>query len=110
MNEKDLVKSVGKALSRERKLRKMTQTQLADRLGIEKESVSRMETGVISPTLSRLQQISEVLNCPVRQFFWFESGDDHEQADTLVDMIRSLPEERRELIVRFVADLVRVLK
>jgi hypothetical protein len=29
----------------------MTQVQVADRLGIEKETVSRLETGVIPPSL-----------------------------------------------------------
>jgi transcriptional regulator with XRE-family HTH domain len=104
------VKSVGSAIARQRKLAKMTQSQVAEKLGIEKESLSRMETGAISPTLTRLEQLGKIFCCPVRHFFWHESGDEQTQADTIADMIQALPEEKRRLVVRFVAEVVRVLK
>jgi len=105
-----LVKSVGHAIARQRRLAEMTQSQVAERLGIEKETLSRIETGAISPTLTRLEQLSKIFECPIRQFFWHERGDEQTQADTITDMIKTLPEEKRELVVRFVADVVRVLK
>ena len=83
----------------------MTQAQVAVKLGIENETVSRLETGVIPPSLVRLEQLADLFGCSVRQFFWHESGDERTQAD----MIRSLPENRRERVVQFVADVVRVL-
>jgi transcriptional regulator with XRE-family HTH domain len=104
-----LVKSVGKAIAARRRQARMTQAQVADRLGIEKETVSRLETGVISPSLARLEQLADLFDCTVRQFFWHESGDERKQADVIADMIHSLPENRREIVVRFVADVVRVL-
>jgi transcriptional regulator with XRE-family HTH domain len=87
----------------------MTQAQVADRLGIEKETVSRLETGVIPPSLARLEQLADIFGCTVRQFFWHESGNERAQADAIADMIRSLPESGREIVVRFVADVVRVM-
>ena len=110
MERRAFVKSVGKAIARQRKLAEMTQSQVAERLGIETETLSRMETGAISPTLTRLEQLSKIFACPIRQFFWHEQGDEQTQADTITDMIQTLPEEKRELVVRFVADVVRVLK
>ena len=110
MGNTEFVKSVGNAIARQRKLAKMTQSQTAEKLGIEKETLSRMETGVISPTLTRLEQLGKIFGCPVRQFLWHERGDEQTKADTIADMIRTLPEERRGLVVRFVADVVRVLK
>jgi transcriptional regulator with XRE-family HTH domain len=107
--QKTLVKSVGKAIAEQRKLANLTQVQLADKLGIEKETVSRLETGMISPSLSRLEQLADIFECSVRQFFWHESGNERAQADAIADMIRGLPENRREMVVRFVADVVRVL-
>jgi len=104
------VKAVGSAIARQRKLAEMTQSDVAEKLGIEKETLSRMETGAISPTLTRLEQLSKILGCPIRQFFWHERGDEQTQADTITDMIQTLSEEKRELVVRFVADVVRVLK
>ena len=105
-----LAKIVGQGIARQRKIAGMTQAQIAERLQIEKETVSRLETGVISPTLARLEQLSDIFGCQVRQFFWQESGNEQAQADTIADMIRTLPTERREMVVRFVADVVTVLK
>lgn len=110
MGKSEFVKSVGSAIARQRKLAKMTQAQTAEKLGVEKETLSRLETGAISPSLARLEQLGKIFGCPVRQFFWHESGDEQTQADTIADMIRTLPEEKREQVVRFIADVVRVLK
>jgi transcriptional regulator with XRE-family HTH domain len=53
----------------------LTQAQVAAQLGIETETVSRLETGVISPTLERLDQLSRLFNCPVSAFFPDETTD-----------------------------------
>jgi transcriptional regulator with XRE-family HTH domain len=74
------------------------------------KSVSRLETGATSPTLNRLQELSELFGCSVGNFFWQESGDVRTQAETLADMLRTLPEEKRGVIMRLVADVVRVLR
>lgn len=110
MTNGSLVQQVGKALARQRKLAKLTQAQVAEKLEIEKESVSRMETGHISPTLARLEQLASLYGCPVQAFFWHEAGEAAGQAATLEDMIRSLPPEKRELIVKLVSEIVHVLR
>jgi transcriptional regulator with XRE-family HTH domain len=107
--QKNLVKSVGKAIAAQRRLAGLTQVQLADKLQIEKESVSRIETGAVAPSLLRLEQIAGALGCPVRRFFLHQSGDERMQADVIADMIHHLPAGNRELVVKFVADVVRVL-
>jgi transcriptional regulator with XRE-family HTH domain len=109
VTQKNLIKSVGKAIAGQRKLANLTQVQVAEKLGIEKETVSRLETGVIPPSLARLEQLADIFGCTVRNFFWTEAGDERTQAGVIADMIRSLPQGRRELVVRFVADVVRVL-
>ena len=110
MGKTEFVKSVGAAIARQRKLVKMTQSQTAEKLGIEIETLSRIENGFISPSLTRLEQIGKIFGCPVRYFFLHERGDKQNQADTIMEMIKNLPEEKRELVVKFVADVVRVLK
>jgi transcriptional regulator with XRE-family HTH domain len=110
MGIKNLALSVGMAIARERKLARMTQAEVADKLRMEKESISRLETGATSPTLTRLQELSEVFGCPVGNFFWQESGDVRTQSETLADMIRTLPEEKRGVVMRLIADVVRVLR
>ena len=110
MGKTKFAKSVGAAIASQRKLAKMTQSQTAEKLGIEIETLSRIENGSISPTLTRLEQLGKIFGCPVRHFFLHEKGDAQNQTDTIMEMIKKLPEEKRELVVKFVADVVRVLK
>ena len=106
----EFVKAVGFAIARQRKLARMTQAFAAELIGIEKETLSRIENGAISPSLTRLEQLGKIFGCPIRYFFLHERGDEQNQTDTIMEMIKILPEEKRELVVRFVADVVRVLK
>lgn len=48
-----------------RKLRKMTQEVLAERLNVTKVSVSGYENGNRSPDMSTLSRLADVLNCSV---------------------------------------------
>ena len=110
MDTTNFVQSVGQIIAQQRKRAGLTQIQVAEKLGVEKETVSRLETGANPPTLKRLEQLAEILGCPVRCFFWRTEGNDPAQAETIADMIRSLPPERRARVVRFVEDVVRVLQ
>lgn len=109
VDSRQFIKAVGKAIAAQRARAGLTQGQVAERLGVEKETISRMETGVIQPTLSRLHQFSVLFNCPVHHFFWTDQGGPDTQADTIADMLRNLPEEKRTSVVRLVAEMVRVL-
>ncbi|MDR2199713.1 MAG: helix-turn-helix domain-containing protein, partial [Deltaproteobacteria bacterium] len=62
---------------------KLTQTQVGEKLGIETETVSRMESGFISPTLERLEQFSKLYDCPVILFFQDDSDSTNSFAHTL---------------------------
>ena len=104
-------KSIGKAIARERKRAgNVTQAEMGEKLGMEKESVSNMERGATSITIERLEELAEILGCPVRRFFWHDEGSVQEQAETIADMIQSLPPKRRPAIVRAVAEIVRALE
>ena len=50
--------ALGQAIMTRRQRKGMTQLDLAERLGIEQHSVSRMEKGIISPKISRLPPAS----------------------------------------------------
>jgi transcriptional regulator with XRE-family HTH domain len=61
MKERKVAGQVGAAIAARRKAKGLTQAQIAEAIGVEKETVSRMENGVISLTLQRLQQMSRCL-------------------------------------------------
>ena len=102
--------AVGKAIAEQRKLVGLTQPQVAEFMGVEKETISRLETGTISQTVERLQMLSEALNCPITRFFWKEEDGQNAFAATITDMLKTLPPERQKAIVECVAVMVNALK
>ncbi len=101
---------VGKAIARQRKQSNLTQAEVADRLGLSKESISRMETGSISPTLSRMFQFCELFDCRIGEFFWITESDVEKQVIIMLEMMRSLSETQRRHIITFLANIVRDMK
>lgn len=61
-SEKQLAREVGALIAGRRKARGLTQAKLAEHMNVEKETVSRIETGVISLTLGRLAQLAKFLS------------------------------------------------
>ena len=53
----------------------MTQAQVAERLSVEKESISRMESGRIALSLERLQQFAHLYGCSVGELLRDTSQD-----------------------------------
>lgn len=52
-----------------RKKLNLTQSDLADRLGVSSKTVSRWEKGISTPDVYSLKKISEVLNIPMNTFY-----------------------------------------
>lgn len=110
MDDKELARNVGAVIAARRKAKGLTQAQVAETLAIEKETMSRIETGVISPTLPRLRQLSEILNCPIGDLFRLPSDDMEKQAALIAEMMVDLPAPERALLVEFVADVVKLFR
>ena len=55
---------------RERRLAAgLTQEQLAERAGVDRKSISRMETGAYSPSLDRVWRVADALQITLSDFF-----------------------------------------
>jgi transcriptional regulator with XRE-family HTH domain len=105
-----LVKQVGQEIAAQRKLANLTQAKVAEKLEIEAETVSRIETGAISPTLERLDQFSRLFNCPVVSFFREPSSDPTKIARSLAETISHIKPDERTILVNFVDYLVKLFK
>lgn len=106
MDIKALNKKVGQAIARQRVKANMTQAMVASRLEIEPESVSRLETGVFSPSLERLAQFATLFNCPIDTFLREENENLNELALSLADIINPLGVENRSLTMKFLSDFI----
>ncbi len=61
--------AVGQRIRIERLSRRMSQTELADRIGVSFQQVQKYEKGLNRVGAGRLTRIAEVLGIPVRSFF-----------------------------------------
>lgn len=93
----------------------MTQEQLADRLGVTYQSVSRWEVGTAYPDIELLPAIADIFSVSVDELLGVPETEKEKQADALCEEFRSLrnksvPEEKREEWLRSLADIVRKLR
>ncbi|MFT4434180.1 helix-turn-helix domain-containing protein [Caballeronia sp. 15715] len=107
---KDLTRRVGAAIAARRKAAGFTQTRVADAIGLEKETVSRIETGVIAPTLWRLNQLAELFGCPLSALLGDYRGGVGEDAGAIAGLIGDLPRDDRRAILRIISDFASVMR
>jgi transcriptional regulator with XRE-family HTH domain len=101
----DLVQSTGASIARWRKRAGFTQARAGDELGLEKETISRIETGAIVPTLHRLAQFSRLYGCPIAAFFM--RADEPTAADSirLAVLLEGVDVECRSRILRVAEEI-----
>lgn len=72
-------KSLGKRIRYIRKKNDLSQEQFAELIGIDPNSVSRIECGVHYPSLDTLEKISVVLEVEMRDLFIFNKRESAEE-------------------------------
>lgn len=75
MNE---ILMLGKVINRARKLAKLSQRELGDKLFISNKTISAYESGRAVPPLMTLKKIAEITKQPINVFF---TGDDKNEVD-----------------------------
>ena len=105
-----LAQIVGQAIFQRRRALGMSQEELAEKVGIGQQSLSRMEQGKTAPRFERLQNLADALDCRVVDLF----AEPQESADfyaaSLTELFRVLSDEQRAFVHRQVAQLVNFLR
>lgn len=87
------VELVGRKIRQLRRQRKLTQVELAGRIGIHQSDLSRMEQGEYKVGLDTLLKILKAFNLGIGEFF-----EERPDSDTIVKKYQALsPEARREV-------------
>lgn len=90
----------------------ISQADFADFIGIEQNSLARMEKGIIAPKLSRLPRIAEGLDCTVADLFRVtsQSGDTtlNAKAEAIAEMLNELSPEFQTIVLELVEKTVSV--
>lgn len=66
------------SLKVERKKKKITQEQLAEMVGVSRQSINAIERGKYTPSTSLALKISEIFNTTVNKLFELEPIDYHQ--------------------------------
>ncbi|NIF52614.1 helix-turn-helix domain-containing protein [Burkholderia sp. Ax-1724] len=106
----ELAKRVGAAIAAQRKAAGYTQARVGDLLGLEKETVSRIETGSIAPTLFRLGQFAELFHCPISALFGEYRGKSGEDGAEIAELIADLSPEARRSALRMLSEFAAIAR
>ncbi len=105
-SENDKAKSIGFTIAKHRQARKLTQEYVAEKLNIGYEAVSRMERGIVIPTVERLIQLAEIFECQVSDLLTESSSRPTDQALHINNLLSKLNETDRILVVELVEKFV----
>ena len=110
MPNSDIAKQLGANIAKKRKKMRLTQAQLAEKLEIGQDALSRMEQGKISPKINRLPALAEELDCSVADLF--RSGDDNSEEITaqIVEAISSLSQDKQKELAEVLPSLVSLMQ
>ncbi|WP_092005151.1 helix-turn-helix domain-containing protein [Paraburkholderia lycopersici] len=93
--------NIGKAIARRRTIVGLTQEQVAERLGVGQEAISRMERGVANLTVARLATLAEIYQCNIAQLVTETSDREDDQALALSSVLGRLHQADRELLIQW---------
>lgn len=68
-DEQSILKKLGKSIAKQRKVRGITQQQLADKLETARAYIGHIEQGIKSPSLEILEKIARALKVQIKDLF-----------------------------------------
>ena len=104
-DEDQLARTIGKAIARYRQQAGLTQDEVAERLEIGGEAVSRMERGIVIPTVARLVELADMFQCEAADLLTQASNRPSDQALHLNQLLARLDGEDRLLVVDVIEKL-----
>jgi transcriptional regulator with XRE-family HTH domain len=106
----ELLRRVGAAIAVARKRAGYTQAVVARAIGIEQETVSRLETGAIPPSLQRLFQFAGLFQCSITALLGEHQASAGDDARAVSALMADLPKEDRQTIMRLVSDVASIAR
>jgi transcriptional regulator with XRE-family HTH domain len=100
-----LVRAIGQAIASRRATSGLSQEKVAEALGITREAVSRMETGVAVPTVVRLAELAEIFDCGIEELLTDASNRTIDQARRILELLEGLAAEKREMLMSVIKQL-----
>lgn len=103
--KKYIAKQIGNCIAKRRVAAGLTQDQVAEKLGIGYEAVSRMERGISIPTVIRLAELAEIFSCGIQELLIESSSRPDDQAEQIKMMLLELNAKDRKIILETLHNL-----
>ena len=100
-----LAEVVGRAIARHRMASGLTQEQVAEQLGIGNEAVSRIERGLVMPTVARLVELADIFECEAADLLTEASSRTSDQAKYMGQLLVKLNSHDRAMVIEIVERL-----
>ena len=97
MNKPAQLELVGRKIRQLRRQRKLTQVELADRIGIHQSDLSRMEQGEYKVGLDTLLKILQTFDLTIGDFF-----DEAHRSQSVFDKLKSLSPSAQKEVESFI--------
>ncbi|APC17388.1 transcriptional regulator [Pseudomonas frederiksbergensis] len=104
-DQKYLAGVVGRAIAKQRIRSGLTQEEVAERLGVGNEAVSRIERGIVIPNIARLLEFAGIFDCEAAELLTEVSSRPDDQATRISRLLTPLSHDDRQLIVDLVERL-----
>ena len=108
--KRDLARIFAGNIQRKRKQIGISQENLAERLDISQQSMSRMERGIMMPKFERLPDIARELHCTVAELFVPAGEIDDSTQELLASLLLDLAETERTCVLRCLSEIVTLFK
>lgn len=99
LSKSDLPRRLGCNIAKRRKQIGWTQAQLAERMKMEPESISRFERGATLPSLATLEILAGVLNVSIADLLTEYSDTAYSEAQRVSGWLSKLQPEARETVL-----------
>lgn len=96
---------LGKAIAAQRLARGLSQAQLAEEIGVDKDTVSRFERAAVLPPMARLIQLADVFEMPLEDLIRGTSSSVADTAPEIARMLAKLDDDGRQFVRHIVEEL-----
>ena len=105
-----LSKQVGLTIAKYRQQSGLTRNEVAEKLNIGYEAVSRMERGIVMPTVERLVELAEIFDCEAADLLTQSSNRIEDQSAQIKSLLSILEDSDRVFLLDLITKLVERLK
>ena len=97
--EKKLAIAIGRSVAAKCLKKGLTQSFIAETIGVEPETISRIERGITLAPISRLSEISDILGVPLADLLRDGSPRLTDRAESLAASLQGIPDSDLKLVM-----------